>query len=115
MLGMTPSRVEGNTLSVGGQYLERCAVSDVASWELACAYYAQGILDTYLQIQQFGLLKLDSCIPGGITAANVKDALVRYLQQNPDRRNQSVPFLLPFALKGSYPCPGTGNYPQERR
>jgi hypothetical protein len=44
------------------------------------------------------------CIPDGVTQGQVRDIVVRYLDQNPTIRHGPAQILITMALKESFPC-----------
>jgi hypothetical protein len=71
---------------------------------LACTAYVKGLYDMagYLQpANKAGLV----CAPEGVTVAQYFDILIKYVRDNPARRQELTAELMWEAASKSYPCP----------
>lgn len=71
-----------------------------------CGGYVTGIVDTIESLQSRGILPRDAlCIPEESTKGQLVDVVLKYLEQNPERRHLEAGSLVPEALNRAFPCP----------
>jgi hypothetical protein len=72
-----------------------------------CGGYVTGIVDTIESLQARGALPANAlCIPEGATKGQLVDVVIRYLEQNPERRHLEAAGLVPEAINAAFPCKG---------
>lgn len=70
-----------------------------------CGGYVTGIVDTIEALQARGVLPSDAlCIPEQSTKGQLVDTVLKYLEQNPERRHLEAGSLVPEALNRAFPC-----------
>lgn len=52
----------------------------------------------------FGL-KVIPCFPGNVTAGQAQSVMVKYLQENPERRHEDAYLIAYWAFASAWPCP----------
>ena len=62
-----------------------------------CIGYVAGLADAFLEEKAF-------CPPTGVTIIQLKDVLVKYLQNNPEKRHMGASEAL-LAFDQAFPCP----------
>jgi hypothetical protein len=87
----------------GNRLLELCKVDSPACWN-----YVNGAADT-LTLFTLSALLMDfrlpfvACIPQ-VTARQIVDVTMRYLQEHPEMRHDNGANLIAFALTKAFPC-----------
>jgi hypothetical protein len=70
-----------------------------------CGGYVTGIVDTIEALQARGVLPASAlCIPAESTKGQLTDVVLKYLEQNPERRHLEAGSLVPEALSHAFPC-----------
>lgn len=75
----------------------------------ACWAYVTGVTDAFSMVESLmmktgRLEKVLWCRPKGVTAEQVRDVVVQYLERNPQERHFSAPGLVLAALYQAFPC-----------
>lgn len=92
----------------GNSFYGRCSSAKSASGEYVdfgvCIGFIQGIItrDAYLPAP-WRLI----CVPEGATYGQNLDVVLKYLGNNPERRQNSAGYLVTSALNNAFPCKGT--------
>ncbi|MGK2287274.1 Rap1a/Tai family immunity protein [Pedomonas sp. V897] len=68
-----------------------------------CMGFIAGSLD-YVQLINEAAKKNITCVPDGVTAGQAKDIVVKYLQNNPEKRHEPQPLVTIFAFQDAFPC-----------
>ena len=79
------------------------AAADVAVRQARCAAYVMGVSDS-LQARQGAGGDSIVCLPGGTTAPQTVDAVRRFLETHPEKRQIAAEDLVREALSAAYPC-----------
>lgn len=99
----------GNTL------LEKCTSNNVA-YNTVCTAYISGVTHGALELvffldevlpEQKKIWELSPgkfCLPTNSTRGQVKDVVVKYLQDNPKYRDAPASYLILKAIKQAWPC-----------
>lgn len=70
----------------------------------ACTGYIMGAIDSYSSFR--AETKQPACLKPGVTAKQVKDAVVAYLRDHPLERNEPANYLIVKGIMSLYtPCP----------
>lgn len=70
-----------------------------------CGGYVTGIVDTLEALQSRGVLPATAlCVPEDATKGQLADVVLKYLEQNPERRHLEAGGLVPEALNRAFPC-----------
>ena len=70
-----------------------------------CGGYVTGIVDTIEALQARGVLPADAlCVPEESTKGQLADVVIKYLEQNPERRHLEAGSLVPAALNRAFQC-----------
>ena len=70
-----------------------------------CGGYVTGIVDTLEALQSRGILPPTAlCVPEEVTKGQLADVVLKYLEQNPERRHLEAGSLVPEALNRAFPC-----------
>jgi Rap1a immunity proteins len=62
------------------------------------------VIDAMTAMELAGVMKKLSCEPPGVTAGQVKDVVVRYLEKHPESRHAVGASLVLAALYEAFPC-----------
>lgn len=85
----------------GNELYEYCQ-----SNELGCVLYIQGVVDGQLAAVTATSRDVAYCIPQGSTAGQMKDIVVKFLADHPERRHLMGGVLVANALSNAWPqCP----------
>lgn len=86
----------------GNDLLRWCTNTDNFS-EGECGGYIIGVADA----QEFfrAANKSASCVPADVEAGQLRDVVVKYLQDNPNVRNLGASVLVMAAIVNAWPCP----------
>ena len=87
----------------GNQWLEQTQSTDSLKSSLAYAYLA-GILDT---LGLSGLANVCPAIPDGATTTQIRDVLIKYFEDNPEKRHIEMPTTTWSVLVDKYGGFGT--------
>lgn len=101
----TPAKADvfENT-QTGNGLLGLCRSSDNSREMLACYSYLKGTLDGWLTSENTFRNEPSFCIPKGVTLIQLRDILVRWLDDNPERRHAEGSALIVNAIVRSFPC-----------
>lgn len=101
VLMVTSARAGDATL--GGGFYDHC--KEAADWErTTCLAYIKGLYDMAGYLQPPSKARL-VCAPHGVTLAQYLDILIKYLEDNPERRPRPTAELIWEAASESFPCP----------
>ncbi|MDW9600163.1 hypothetical protein GOA86_17555 [Sinorhizobium meliloti] len=80
----------------GNDLLDDCQRGeDLSSADMYCLAYTIGVFDS---MQALGLLPRSKCNFGNVKAIQVKDVVVKWLNDNPAKRNQVAADIVMFAV-----------------
>jgi len=65
-----------------------------------CYGYVTGVFDTLSEVNMLGQI----CVPAGSNANSLSEVVAKFLDENPERRNQSGAELVMEAWLKSFPC-----------
>jgi hypothetical protein len=91
-----PVHPDGNTL------LRRCAGAEGLSGRLFCVAYLLGVQETFDAMRDIN--GVDPCRPQAVTLDQVKDVVIRYLKENPEKRDFPAVLLVVTATRETW-CP----------
>ena len=101
----TPAKAEVfESTQTGNGLLGLCRSSDNSREMLACYSYLKGTLDGWLTSENTFRNGPSFCIPEGVTLIQLRDILVRWLDENPERRHEEGSALIVNAIVRSFPC-----------
>jgi hypothetical protein len=78
----------------GNALYDVCQKPEGYAW---CQGYTQGAVDVY---QSMG----SSCVPDGVQAPQLRDLVVRWLREHPERRQIAGPFVVARVIGENFPC-----------
>jgi hypothetical protein len=94
-----PSASAEENLDSGNSYLEACT-ADKGSFNMGtCLGFIHGILQSQQRDERY------FCAPNGITIGQARAIIIKYLNDNPDRRHYQFAALANMALARVFPCP----------
>ena len=93
MLGCLQAQAGFDT---GNRLFEDCRASNYFNRGY-CGGYVTGIVDTIEALQA-------RCVPEESTKGQLADVVIKYLEQNPERRHLEAGSLVPEALNRAFPC-----------
>jgi len=96
--GNAPNFHTGNTL-----YAECTSEIGSAAYGV-CTGYIEGIFD-YDAVIQANLVRPVICTGPDATIERLRDAVVQYLKDHPEARDQAASTLINIALHQAFPCP----------
>jgi hypothetical protein len=81
----------------GNDLLEYCTAQPQESYFRAgqCLGFINGVTTTSTNL---------GCVPEGVTRGQAKDIVIRYLQQNPQRRHLGSSLLVEESFRNAFPC-----------
>jgi Rap1a immunity proteins len=89
----TPVQAEG-VVYPGSELLKDCTTKGEEEREAWCFGYIRGVWDA-----------LETCGPKTVTLRQVKEAVVRFLRENPQSRHRQAVVLVREAIYERWPCP----------
>ena len=101
LMALAVSRTATAGFESGGSLLEHCTKSDKLI-EQACLGYIAAVADA-LEGGRF-VAKAPQCLPVDIQLSQLRDVVVKYLQNHPTTRNRDAVFLVSAAIVNKW-CP----------
>jgi hypothetical protein len=102
-----PTQTRANMFYDGNRLYEICTAPEEkhASWGV-CLGFILGAHDAVRDAQELGFLagKIH-CTPTNATTGQVRDVVVRYLEEHPAERHINASALVADALREAFPCP----------
>lgn len=98
---MSPARAGFYT---GNELLAKCT-ADVSNPNLSiCFGYVEAVADSLDWTGWVGANGTDSCVPAGVTTGQLKDVLIKALNDDPANRNVDAYLLSEVAFKNAWHC-----------
>jgi len=111
----------------GNKLLALCT-SEIPADKNACAAYLMGATDAFNYTMQLAvgigieqrtgtrpsMADINRCVPVGVTTIQVRDTVVHYLQQHPEKRHYGVSQVFVHAIMGAF-CPSEEDAPTVSR
>lgn len=88
----------------GNKLLERCQSDAGSSHNIYCLGYVAGIADVFGERGSVLHGHYRACMPPGATNGQLRDVVVKWLQQYPERRHYDADSLVAAALSRTFPC-----------
>jgi hypothetical protein len=87
----------------GNEIYESCNAPSNTAGEGTCIGFVAGVAGA----SQFFFLDRPGrfCMPSSVTLGQLKDVFLKYLRENPARRNQDGSLLVILAIQEAWPCP----------
>jgi hypothetical protein len=79
------------------QLYDECIVGPGTVDDAACYSYVIGVADALLHTNTI-------CVPDGVTIERAKDVVIKYLRDNPDKRQYTAASNVTVALTYAFPC-----------
>lgn len=95
-----PDRAMAANFYSGNQLLDYCTRPDITP-EHFCLGFIAGISDA---ITAYTASEVPTCIPDSATPTQIKDIVVRFLQNEPTNRDRPAVSLILIALAVAFPC-----------
>jgi hypothetical protein len=99
--GQTLARAQ-TSFHTGNQLLDHCR-SQIMIEQTYCEGYAVGVADA-LGAPGGKVFGVAACLPNGVTARQVMDVTMRFLEQHPELRHLPAVPLVAEALAEAFPC-----------
>lgn len=96
----SPARA-GDAFYTGNKLFSRCNDDDITA--IACLGYVQAVFDTLSGGDV--ILGWKACPPENVTGKQIKDIVVRFLVNHPEKRHYAATGLAAHALSEAFPCP----------
>ena len=90
------------SIESGNTLLTKCV--GPAETELVCAGYTSAIYDMINLLETTNVTAKLHCFPSGVTRLQIRDVIVRYLQNHPEQRHRGAAGLIRDALQEAWPC-----------
>ena len=107
MAAFFPCSVANASFNTGNDLYAKCsAVKSEATYYQDSAYclaYVIGIVDAF-EFNEGVKSGLKLCVPGGVTAGQLRDIVVRYLQNKPQDRHNAGSVIIFLAMSEAFPC-----------
>ena len=117
---LMPNSAKGQNLITGNQLHDVCTSRSPDKFGM-CAGYLVGFHEgrnwgTFLavkpamegssaaEISDFGNKLVKNCIPGDSDYVQIKDVIVKYLDEKPEVRHESARYLVWLSLAEAFPC-----------
>jgi hypothetical protein len=71
---------------------------------VVCVDYVMGVVDADTLLRSYNHFNDGLCVPDSATAGQVTDAVRKYLEQNPKKRDQGAAGVVLTALMDAFPC-----------
>ena len=88
--------VKGNTL------VEDCKADENTIGEALCYGYVLGVYDRHAMDMKS---TFTTCVPQGVTGAQIVSVVRKFMAENPQLLHQSAASVVASALSGAFPCP----------
>lgn len=95
-----PGRAMAANFYSGNQLLDYCTHKDTRP-EHFCLGFIAGISDAIIA---YTSSEVPTCIPDGATPNQIKDIVVRFLEEEPGTRDRAAVSLILVALAVEFPC-----------
>lgn len=95
-----PDRAMAANFYSGNQLLDYCTRPDIRP-EHFCLGFIAGISDA---ITAYTASEVPTCIPDSATPTQIKDIVVKFLHDEPGKRNVAAVSLILIALAVAFPC-----------
>jgi len=82
----------------GNDLLEKCRTQNPM-----CLGYVSGVIDASQMYQSAGTNRL-VCPPTGVTRTQVRDVVVRFLEEHPESRQRAAAVIALSAMGKAFPC-----------
>ena len=105
VLGCAGNGLAGDTyesLESGSTLLAKCVGPPEV--QLVCAGYTAAIHDMIAMLEASGAMAKRHCFPTETTRLQIRDVIVRYLQNHPGERHAGAAGLVRDALQEAWPC-----------
>ena len=90
------------SLESGNTLLAKCV--GPPELQLVCAGYTAAIYDMIAMLEAGGAMPKQHCFPTDVTRLQIRDVIVRYLQDHPEKRHTGAAGLARDALQEAWPC-----------
>jgi hypothetical protein len=90
----------------GEKMAKHCTVDQRSAFEDGvCMGYIISVVDTLAWTVALEALEVPYCLPEGVAPEQLKEVVIKYLKENPERLKFASPPLIVAAFTEAYPCP----------
>jgi Rap1a immunity proteins len=92
------------SISTGNDFYSTCKSSDPLE-QVSCVSFMRGVLDGVSVDRIIGKIPPAWCTREGVTNGQLRDVVVKFLENDPSIRDQNAAGIILFAMVGAFPCP----------